>query len=100
MVQSQEEEAGSQAFDVILYLFVLGPAVEWCLKSPRVNRGQPGSLRGMALALASSASPLRASRRSGRDNRNSGLGLAQRRKKKRESECEGEPKKKKKKEKE
>ena len=52
MVQSQEEEAGSQAFDVILYLFVLGPAVEWCLKSPRVNRGQPGSMRGMALAIA------------------------------------------------
>ena len=51
MVQSQEEEAGSQAFDVILYLFVLGPAVEWCLKSPRVNRGQPGSMRGMALAI-------------------------------------------------
>ena len=51
MVQSQEEAAGSQAFDVILYLFVLGPAVEWCLKSPRVNRGQPGAMRGMALAI-------------------------------------------------
>ena len=34
----------------VLIMFVLGPAVEWCLKSPRVNGGRPASLQGMALA--------------------------------------------------
>ena len=31
-------------------MFVLGPAVEWCLKSPKVNRNRPASPSGIALA--------------------------------------------------
>ena len=46
-----QESSASEAVDVVLYLFVLGPAVEWCLKSPRVNGGRPGSRRGIALAV-------------------------------------------------
>ena len=42
---------GGDAFDMVLYLFVLGPAVEWCLKSPRVNGKRPGSRRGITLAV-------------------------------------------------
>ena len=37
---------GGDAFDMVLYLFVLGPAVEWCLKSPRVNKTRPASPLG------------------------------------------------------
>ena len=49
---SREESSGaSEAVDVVLYLFVLGPVVEWCLKSPRVNAGRPGSRRGIVLAV-------------------------------------------------
>ena len=47
-----EESGSSEMIDFILYMFVLGPSVEWCLKSPRVNRGRPGSWRGIALAVA------------------------------------------------
>lgn len=43
---------GGDAFDMVLYLFVLGPAVEWCLKSKRVNGSRPGSRRGIGLAVA------------------------------------------------
>jgi hypothetical protein len=49
---SDEASSASDAVDIVLYLFVLGPAVEWCLKSPRVNRGLPGSWRGISLAVA------------------------------------------------
>ena len=48
---SEESSSAGEAVDVILYLFVLGPAVEWCLKSQTVNKQQPGSKRGIALAV-------------------------------------------------
>ncbi|EOD34756.1 hypothetical protein EMIHUDRAFT_455511 [Emiliania huxleyi CCMP1516] len=48
---SEDEGSTGDALDIVLYLFVLGPAVEWCLKSPRVNRGRPGSWRGVSLAV-------------------------------------------------
>ena len=48
---SSEESIGGDAFDMVLYLFVLGPAVEWCLKSKRVNGNRPGSRRGITLAV-------------------------------------------------
>ena len=47
---SDEGSGGGDLVDFVLYMFVLGPAVEWCLKSPRVNRGRPGSATGIALA--------------------------------------------------
>ena len=50
-----DEDAGgehSELIDIVLYMFVLGPAIEWCLKSPWVNRGRPGSRRGILLAIA------------------------------------------------
>jgi len=47
-----EEGSANDAIDIVIYLFVLGPAVEWCLKSPRVNKGRPGSWRGISLAVA------------------------------------------------
>mmetsp|Transcript_31177 Transcript_31177/g.66962 ORF Transcript_31177/g.66962 Transcript_31177/m.66962 type:complete len:393 (-) Transcript_31177:276-1454(-) len=43
--------SAGEALDVIIYLFVLGPAVEWCLKSQTVNKKQPGSKRGIMLAV-------------------------------------------------
>ena len=45
-----EEGGTSDLVDFLLYMFVLGPSVEWCLKSPRVNKTRPGSWRGIALA--------------------------------------------------
>ena len=45
-----EEAGSSELIDFVLYMFVLGPAVEWCLKSPRVNKGKPGSKSGCAAA--------------------------------------------------
>lgn len=45
-----EQSGGSEIIDFLLYMFVLGPAVEWCLKSPKVNRGRPASPQGIALA--------------------------------------------------
>jgi len=42
----------SEIIDFVLYMFVLGPSVEWCLKNPKVNGSRPGSLRGIALAVA------------------------------------------------
>lgn len=45
-------DGSSEIVDFVLYMFVLGPSVEWCLKSPRVNKGRPGSARGIALAVA------------------------------------------------
>ena len=47
---SSEETGSSEIIDFVLYMFVLGPAVEWCLKSPRVNRGRPASVQGILLA--------------------------------------------------
>ncbi|KAJ1639700.1 hypothetical protein T492DRAFT_935366 [Pavlovales sp. CCMP2436] len=46
-------EAGSQVelLDFVVYLFVLGPLVEFCLKSKRVNKGNDRR-RGIALAIA------------------------------------------------
>ena len=44
------QSGGSEIIDFLLYMFVLGPAVEWCLKSPRVNRNRPASPAGIALA--------------------------------------------------
>ena len=41
----------SEIFDIVLYMFVLGPAVEWCLKSPKVNKGRATSKRGIMLAV-------------------------------------------------
>ena len=41
----------SEIFDIVLYMFVLGPAVEWCLKSPKVNKGRATSSRGIMLAV-------------------------------------------------
>ena len=54
---------GGDAFDMVLYLFVLGPAVEWCLKSPRVNGKRPGSRRGIppAVVLLAAIATLRLS---------------------------------------
>jgi len=52
MSSADESSMGGDAFDMILYLFVLGPAVEWCLKSKRVNGSKPGSRRGIMLAVA------------------------------------------------
>lgn len=43
--------AGSELIDFVLYMFVLGPAVEWCLKSPRVNKGRPARWTGITLAV-------------------------------------------------
>ena len=49
---SDEGSGGGDIVDFVLYMFVLGPAVEWCLKSPKVNRGgRPGSATGIALAV-------------------------------------------------
>ena len=48
---AEASSQGSELVDFILYMFVLGPAVEWCLKSPRVNRRGPGSPMGIALAV-------------------------------------------------
>mmetsp|Transcript_7162 Transcript_7162/g.17880 ORF Transcript_7162/g.17880 Transcript_7162/m.17880 type:complete len:372 (+) Transcript_7162:45-1160(+) len=48
---SKEESGASEIFDVVLYMFVLGPAVEWCLKSPKVNKGRATSRRGILLAV-------------------------------------------------
>mmetsp|Transcript_46168 Transcript_46168/g.76331 ORF Transcript_46168/g.76331 Transcript_46168/m.76331 type:complete len:384 (-) Transcript_46168:139-1290(-) len=48
---ADDSSSTAEIVDVVLYLFVLGPAVEWCLKSPRVNRGRPGSRSGIALAV-------------------------------------------------
>ena len=45
-------EGVSEIIDFVLYMFVLGPSVEWCLKSPKINGSRPGSLRGIALAIA------------------------------------------------
>lgn len=47
------QEAGSQAdaLDFVIYLFVLGPLVELCLKSKRINPGTDRR-RGIALAIA------------------------------------------------
>ena len=45
-------EGSSEIIDFVLYMFVLGPSVEWCLKSPKVNGSRPGSMRGIALAIA------------------------------------------------
>ena len=49
-MSSEGGEGTSEIVDFILYMFVLGPAVEWCLKSPKVNPIRPGSIRGIALA--------------------------------------------------
>jgi len=46
-----EEAGSSELIDFVLYMFVLGPSVEWCLKSPRVNKGKPGSKSGILLAV-------------------------------------------------
>jgi hypothetical protein len=45
-------EAGSQAdaLDFVIYLFVLGPLVEFCLKSKRINKDNDRR-RGIALAI-------------------------------------------------
>ena len=51
MSSSSEASGGGELVDFVLYMFVLGPAVEWCLKSPRVNRGRPASAAGIALAV-------------------------------------------------
>lgn len=52
MGASSDAESGtSEIVDFVLYMFVLGPSVEWCLKSPRVNKGRPGSWRGICLAV-------------------------------------------------
>ena len=48
---SSDGPSSFEALDMVLYLFVLGPAVEWCLKSERVNKGRPGSRSGIALAV-------------------------------------------------
>ena len=49
--QGQDEQSGGgDLVDMVLYMFVLGPAVEWCLKSPKVNK-RPGSATGIALAV-------------------------------------------------
>lgn len=48
---SKEESGASEIFDVVLYMFVLGPAVEWCLKSPKINKGRTTSRRGILLAV-------------------------------------------------
>lgn len=48
---TKEESSMSEVFDIVLYMFVLGPAVEWCLKSPRVNKGRATSRRGILLAV-------------------------------------------------
>ena len=47
----ESESGGGDVVDFLLYMFVLGPAVEWCLKSPRVNKGRPATTRGIALAV-------------------------------------------------
>ena len=47
---SAEDNSTTEIVDFLLYMFVLGPAVEWCLKSPRVNGPKPGSRAGIALA--------------------------------------------------
>ena len=52
MASDEGGSSGSELIDFVLYMFVLGPAVEWCLKSPKVNPGgKPGSARGIALAV-------------------------------------------------
>ena len=51
MAAKQEESGMSELFDIVLYMFVLGPAVEWCLKSPKVNKGRSTSRRGVLLAI-------------------------------------------------
>ena len=52
MAKEEDASGGGDIIDFVLYMFVLGPAVEWCLKSPRVNRGgKPGSAAGIALAV-------------------------------------------------
>lgn len=46
-----ESPGGSaDATDFVLYLFVLGPLVEWCIKSKRVNK-DGDKRRGIALAI-------------------------------------------------
>jgi len=51
-MSGSDEGGSSEVIDFLLYMFVLGPSVEWCLKSPRVNGPRPGSWRGIALATA------------------------------------------------
>jgi hypothetical protein len=46
----RSQSGGGEIVDFLMYMFVLGPAVEWCLKSPRVNRGRQASPQGIALA--------------------------------------------------
>lgn len=45
------EGSQAEALDFVIYLFVLGPIVEFCLKSKRVNTGNDRR-RGIALAIA------------------------------------------------
>lgn len=45
------EGSQAEALDFVIYLFVLGPIVEFCLKSKRVNKGNDRR-RGIALAIA------------------------------------------------
>jgi hypothetical protein len=51
MSSSDDGSGGGDLVDFVLYMFVIGPAVEWCLKSPKVNRSRPASPRGIALAV-------------------------------------------------
>ena len=46
-----EGSGGGEIVDFVLYMFVLGPAVEWCLKSKKVNPHRPASVQGIALAV-------------------------------------------------
>lgn len=50
-MSGKDESGAGEIFDIVLYMFVLGPAVEWCLKSPRVNKGKVTSRRGVLLAV-------------------------------------------------
>ena len=50
-MSGKEESGAGEMIDIVLYMFVLGPAVEWCLKSPRVNKGRATSRRGIFLAV-------------------------------------------------
>eukprot|EP00967_Tisochrysis_lutea_P061554 scaffold78903_cov43-Tisochrysis_lutea.AAC.1 len=50
-MSEEGSNSSNDAIDIVLYVFVLGPAVEWCLRSPRVNKSGPGSWRGISLAV-------------------------------------------------
>lgn len=50
MADVEQPGGGADAMDFVLYLFVLGPMVEFCLKSKRVNKDNDRR-RGIALAI-------------------------------------------------